>query len=281
MFCCALLLGVLFHLRDRVFHPDGLLLEPSAISAVSAYSEGLHNTLQFSSAAPFYRYRIVNVYPHDPTAFTQGLVFDEGLLYESTGRYGSSSLRKVELETGKVLKAYELPKEYFGEGLTLWENSLIQLTWQSGIGFVYAKQTFTKQREFKYGTEGWGLTHDGKSLIMSDGSAVLHFLDPVTFSETRQIEVRDQGTPITFLNELEYINGEIFANIWRRDVIARISPETGEVLGWIDFRNLRQELGANRDIDVLNGIAYDHMHGRLFVTGKLWPKLFEIELVPW
>jgi glutaminyl-peptide cyclotransferase len=224
---------------------------------------------------------IVKTYPHDPQAFTQGLIFSDGFLYESTGAHqGNSSLRKVDLETGRVLKEVSLARGYFGEGLTLWRKRLIQLTWRSGIGFVYDGESFLKIDEFHYDTEGWGITQDGKSLIMSDGTAVLRFLDPDSFEEVRRIEVRDRGVPVRNLNELEFIKGEIFANVWGSDVIARVSPENGAVLGWVDFSMLRRALGPVREAEALNGIAYDGVGDRIFVTGKLWPKLFEVKLVP-
>ena len=229
---------------------------------------------------PVYGYKIVNTYPHDRNAFTQGLVFDDGFLYEGTGICGESTLRKVELETGKVLKLYHLPAKFFGEGVTLWEDKLIQLTWQSRLGFVYDKESFVLLREFIYPTEGWGITRDGKRLIMSDGTATLYFLNPDTFEEIGQIEVRDKGVPVTNLNELEYIKGEIYANVWLTNRIARISPETGQVVGWIYLEGLLSEEDRLQPVDVLNGIAYDAKHDRLFITGKYWPKLFEIELSP-
>lgn len=233
------------------------------------------------SVAPVYSYRVVNTYPHDANAFTQGLIFaEDGFLYEGTGLYGQSSLRKVELETGDVLKLQPLQPEYFGEGITLWKDKLIQLTWQEHKGFVYDKESFKLLREFDYPTEGWGITHDGKRLIMSDGTAILHFLDPDTFQEIGQIEVKDQGIPVTKLNELEYIQGEIYANVWLTDRIAVISLETGQVLRWIDLTGLLSAEDRSLPVDVLNGIAYDAIGNRLFVTGKLWPKLFEIRVVP-
>jgi len=233
------------------------------------------------AGAPRFSITIVKSYPHDPEAFTQGLIFSDGFLYESTGAHDrNSTLRKVDLETGRVLKVQTLPREYFGEGLTLWQKKLIQLTWRSGIGFVYDLDSFLRVGEFRFDTEGWGLTHDGKSLIMSDGSAVLRFLNPESYAEMGRIEVRDQGVPIRNLNELEYVKGEILANVWRMDMIARISPETGKVLGWIDLSALRGALGPVRNAEVLNGIAYDAASDRIFVTGKLWPKLFEIKLIP-
>jgi glutamine cyclotransferase len=233
-------------------------------------------TSNYPDATPVYGYKIVNTYPHDRKAFTEGLVFDDGFLYEGTGICGESTLRKVELETGKVLKLYHLPAQFFGEGVTIWNDTLLQLTWESRIGFIYDKESFLLLREFAYPTEGWGITHDGKHLIMSDGTSALYFLNPDTFEEIGQIEVRDKGVPIINLNELEYIQGEIYANVWRSNHIARISPETGQVVGWIALKGLLSE--ENRSEDVLNGIAYDAKEDRIFVTGKCWPKLFEIKL---
>ena len=227
---------------------------------------------------PVYDYEVIDTYPHDRTAFTQGLVFDDGVLYEGTGLYGESTLRRVELKTGAVLKEIHLQDEFFGEGVTLWNDTLIQLTWRSGFGFVYDKTSFVLLREFTYPTEGWGITHDGKRLIMSDGTATLHFWDPATFKEISQIAVHDNGVPVTHLNELEYVNGEVYANVWQTNRIARISPETGRVTGWIELEGLLTEEDYAQPVDVLNGIAYDAKYDRLFVTGKYWPKLFEIKL---
>jgi len=234
------------------------------------------------SQMPVYTYRVVNSYPHDPEAFTQGLVYDDGVLYEGTGLRGRSSLRRVELETGKIVQIHPLNRRYFGEGITLWHNQIIQLTWTSQTGFVYQLKTFEKVGEFNYRTEGWGITHDTKRLIMSDGTDTLYFLDPETFEEIGSIQVQYQDKPVTNLNELEYIKGEIFANVWQTDLIARISPQTGRVLSWIDLTGLletKSGLSPYGSEDVLNGIAYDQLGDRLFVTGKLWPKLFEIKLV--
>lgn len=228
---------------------------------------------------PVYGYRVINRYSHDPQAFTQGLIYDDGLLLEGTGRYGASSLREVVLETGEVLRQQPLEEIYFGEGITLFDGEIIQLTWQSGTGFIYDRETFDRLSSFSYPTQGWGITHDGEKLIMSDGSATLYFWDPQTLAETGRVTVTANGEPVVRLNELEYINGEVFANIWQTDMIARISPETGEVLGWIDLSGLLDEEQA-ASADVLNGIAYDATGDRLFVTGKYWPLLFEIELVP-
>ncbi len=227
-----------------------------------------------------YTYRIINSYPHDRQAFTQGLVYEDGFLYEGTGRNGYSELRKVELQTGKVLQKHELSEEFFGEGITVYGDKIIQLTYLSNVGFVYEKETFELLREFNYPTAGWGITNDGKHLIMSDGTQKLYFLDTETFRQLRHIEVYDRGVSVWGLNELEYIEGQIFANVWPTERIARISPKTGHVLGWIDLRGLLTEQDYVMGVDVLNGIAYDNENGRLFVTGKLWPKLFEIKLIP-
>lgn len=228
---------------------------------------------------PVPAFQIVHVYPHDSRAFTQGLIFVDGHLYESTGLNDRSSLRMEDLSTGRVLQHYDLPTEYFGEGLTEWGSTLVQLTWTSHTGFVYDRFSFTLLRSFHYAGEGWGLTHDDKQLIMSDGTSYLRFLNPKSFRETRRIHVIDEaGHPVQNLNELEYIHGEIYANVWETDRIARISPRTGRVLGWIDLSGIidKGELGSSDA--VLNGIAYDSTGARLFVTGKLWPKLFEIKV---
>jgi glutamine cyclotransferase len=232
-----------------------------------------------SDVIPVYTYNIVNTYPHDRNAFIQGLVFEDGVLYEGTGRFGQSTLRRVELETGDILQIRELSAEFFGEGITIYGNKIIQLTWQSNIGFVYDKNSFELLQEFNYSTEGWGITHDGERLIMSDGTSTLHFLDPQTFEEIGQLEVFDNDGPVTRLNELEYIQGEIYANVWQTDRIARIAPGTGRVVGWVELEGLLTGEDRSEPVDVLNGIAYDANTDRLFVTGKLWPKLFEIELI--
>jgi glutamine cyclotransferase len=227
-----------------------------------------------------YTYKIVNSYPHDREAFTQGLFYEDGVLYEGTGRNGYSELRKVELQTGKVLQTYELSEEFFGEGITVYGEKIIQLTYLSNVGFVYNKETFELLREFNYPTAGWGITNDGKQLIMSDGTQKLYFLDTETFQQVRQIEVYDRGVSVWGLNELEYVKGQIYANVWPTKRIARISPKTGRVISWIDLRGLLTGQDYAMQVDVLNGIAYDKEKGRLFVTGKLWPKLFEIKLIP-
>ncbi len=229
---------------------------------------------------PEYGYAVKNVFPHDPFAFTQGLVYRDGVLYESTGLEGRSSLRRVELASGRVLDKASLLPMFFGEGIAVLGDRIYQLTWTSGVGFIYDRESFKLLREFRYAVEGWGMTHDGKRLIVSDGSSELYFWDPETLVETSRITVRDQGRAVDDLNELEYIDGEIWANIWQQDRIARISPETGKVVGWIDLAGILPHADRRGREDVLNGIAYDAAAGRIFVTGKLWPKLFEIEIVP-
>lgn len=232
-----------------------------------------------TNAVPTYGYRVVNSYPHDAHAFTQGLLVRNGVFYESTGMNGQSGIRKVSIETGTVLQVQPLSAAYFGEGITDWKNSLIQITWQSGIGFVYDLDTFEQKRTFTYKGQGWGLTHDGRRIIMSDGSADLRFLDPETLKETGKVTVHDAHGPVDRLNELEYVKGEIYANIWTTDRIARISPTDGHVTGWIDLTGLLPP-ALKAGTDVLNGIAYDAAKDRLYVTGKWWPRVFEIELVP-
>ncbi len=226
---------------------------------------------------PVYTYEVINEYPHDPSAFTQGLVFENGGLFEGTGLYGKSSLRRVKLETGEVLQILHLSSAYFGEGITIYKDEIVQLTWLSQIGFVYDKESFEQLSEFNYNSQGWGITHDGAYLIMSDGTATLHFLNPETFEEISTVKVHDDEGPVIRLNELEYIQGQVYANVWHTDLIAIIDPQSGQVIGWIDLTGLlKPEDSAGAD--VLNGIAYDVENERLFVTGKLWPKLFEIEL---
>ena len=234
---------------------------------------------QAEEPIPTYTYRVVNTYPHDQSAFTQGLVFEQGVLYEGTGLRGRSTLRRVALETGDVLQRHALPDRFFGEGITLYGDKIIQLTWQSHIGFVYDKTSFELLRTFHYPTEGWGLTHDSQRLIMSDGTSTLHFLDPETLEDIAQVEVYDNHGPVARLNELEYIRGEVYANVWQTDRIAIIDPGTGRVTAWIDLEGLLDAEDYGEPEDVLNGIAYDPETDRLFVTGKLWPKLFQIELI--
>jgi glutamine cyclotransferase len=230
-------------------------------------------------AAPTYGYKVVQRYPHDPGAFTQGLLFLDGALYESTGLEGQSRIRKVALENGRVLQQYSLPSQYFGEGLVNWKDRLVSITWRSEVGFVYDLKSLTVKSRFSYPGEGWGLAQDGRRLIMSDGTPQLRFLDPETLKETGRVTVTDDGQPVGNLNELEYVKGEVWANVWQTDLIARIDPGSGKVKGWIDLAGIlppvERTLGQT---DVLNGIAYDAAGDRLFVTGKNWPTLFQIEL---
>ena len=226
-----------------------------------------------------YTYRVVNAFPHDPKAFTQGLAFENGFFYEGTGLRGESSLREVVAETGAVARMAPLDSTYFGEGIAIIGDRIIQLTWRSHLGFVYEKSTFKRTGQFTYPTEGWGLAYDGDRLIMSDGSSYLYFLDPATFERTGQVQVTGPDGPIARLNELEYINGDLYANIWRTDRIARIEPATGKLLAWLELEGILAPEDRTGDEDVLNGIACDPATEHLFVTGKLWPKVFEIELV--
>jgi glutamine cyclotransferase len=227
-----------------------------------------------------YTFKIVRVFPHDPAAFTQGLVYRDGFLYEGTGLNGQSQLRKVRLETGEVVQHADLAREFFGEGIAIVGNRVIQLTWQTHTGFVYNLSDFKLLRRFSYPGEGWGLTSRGNEIFMSDGTADIRVLDATTFKEKRRFTVRDAAAPIDQLNELEFVEGELFANIWQTDRIARISPQSGKVVGWIDLTGLLSPVIRRREDAVLNGIAYDSIHKRLFVTGKLWPKIFEIQLAP-
>jgi len=231
-------------------------------------------------AIPTYGFEVVRSYPHDPEAFTQGLFFKNGVLYESTGLEGRSSIRKVKLETGEVLQKVMLPPGLFGEGIVDWGEHIIGLTWQSQLGFVLKLQDFSLVKRFNYPGEGWGLTRNNRELVMSDGTAELRFLDPQTLREVRRLRVTANGKPLDLLNELEWVNGEIYANIWQTDRIARIDAKTGQVVGWIDLSGLlpaRDRVAGHTD--VLNGIAYDSVSKRLWVTGKLWPRLYEIKLV--
>jgi len=230
-------------------------------------------------ATPVQGVKVINTYKHDKNAFTQGLLYVDDVLYESTGVRGRSSIRKVKLETGEVLKKSNLPNSLFGEGLALWKNQFVQLSWQAGVALVYEKESFKLSRVFRYKGEGWGLTTNKDSFIMSDGTADIRFLDPETFSEVKRITVTDAGKEIKMLNELEFINGEIYANVWLTNKIVRIDPKSGKVIAWIDLSSLVPKGYENNQDAVLNGIAYDATKKRLFVTGKLWPKLFEVEVV--
>jgi len=264
--------GWIWKLLISAYFPALLVLLPGH-SAPDARAED-------KPGIPVYGYEVVASYPHDTSAFTQGLLFEDGVLYESTGRHGRSSLRKVDLKTGEVLKVRNLDNTYFGEGAAIAGDKIVQVTWRSQKGLVYDKNTFDLLQTFTYPGEGWGLTYDGRNLIMSDGTAVLRYLDAATFRETGTLEVYDESGPVAKLNELEYVDGEIFANIWGSDRVARINPETGRVKGWIDLSGLLPEKDRKGGEDVLNGIAYDPGSKRLFVTGKLWPKLYEIRIVP-
>lgn len=232
-----------------------------------------------ATSVPTRHVRVVRSYRHDARAYTQGLIYRNGFLYESTGLAGRSSVRKVELETGRVLQQRDLSREYFGEGLTDWQDQLVQLTWRAHVGFVYDLSSFSLRQTFALPGEGWGLARDDRSLIVSDGSSTLRFLDPATFREIRRVDVTDSGAPVRNLNELEVVRGELYANIWHTDRIAVITPSTGHVTAWLDLTGL-MSVGYRLEPEaVLNGIAYDAAHDRLFVTGKLWPKLFEIQIV--
>lgn len=263
------------------------MLKPSVLSlllllSVAACGKGRDSggaTALSAVKAPIYTYEVINTWPHDPSAYTQGLEIHEGILYESTGQYGASSLRQVELQTGKVLRRLNVPSQYFAEGLTVFQGKLYQLTWQSHKCFFYDPASFQLLGEFHIETEGWGLTHDERSLIMSDGTNQLRFLNPVNYTTEKSIKVFDEADrPLMLLNELEYIKGEIYANGWKTDWIVRIDPGKGKILGWIDLKNLLPAAERDAGTDVLNGIAYDEAGDRLFVTGKMWPKLFEIRL---
>jgi len=248
----------------------------------AAYKYGQRQTasvsvkLKSNIAPKKYSYQVIKTYQHDPDAYTQGLFYKDGFLYEGTGRNGSSSIRKVELETGKVLQSVNLDQKHFGEGIALFNNKIYQLTWTSEIGFKYDFNSFQQTGTFSYTTQGWGLTTDGKFLIMSDGSNTIHFIDPETFGEIRRIEVFNDKEPVNQLNELEYINGDIYANVYQTDNVVIINPTTGVVKGEINFKGLLKDSDRTNDVDVLNGIAWDETGKRLFVTGKLWPKLYQV-----
>jgi glutamine cyclotransferase len=248
----------------------GVLLMAVALACAPA-------TVAQRKPAPVQSYKVVATFPHDPTSFTQGLVFADGELYESTGLNGESSLRRVDLATGKTLQRIDVSPEYFAEGLALVGDELLQLTWQTHIGFVYDRKTFKQKRTFTYQTEGWGIAYDGTSrLVMSDGSDTLTFLDPKTLAVGKTLRIRDAGRAVPNLNELEWVEGEIWANVWQTDRIARISPNTGEVAAWIDLSTLYPLVQRMPPADVMNGIAYDKASRRIFITGKKWPRLYQI-----
>jgi glutamine cyclotransferase len=235
---------------------------------------------KITSHTPLYNFKIVNTFPHSEQAFTQGLFFAKGLLYEGTGRYGKSELTKRKLESIETIRNYKLPDSLFGEGITLFNDKIIQLTWRAGVGLVYDPADFRLIKSFSYSKEGWGITSNGKQLIMSNGTDKLYFLNSENYKKVREITVTDKGTPVTRINELEYIKDRIYANIWRTDRIAIINPETGQVEAWINLKKLANQAGGDSRIKTLNGIAYDEENDRLFVTGKLWPNIYEIKLIP-
>lgn len=259
----------------RFIRASGLGLIPLLLALVSPAGAAVPE-----SAAPVHHYRVIASYPHDSKAFTQGLLYADGVLYEGTGLRGRSSVRRVELSTGRVLASKALPENLFGEGLALLGDRLVQLTWRARTGIVYDKATLRQRGTFGYSSQGWGLARDGKRLIMSDGTATLRYLDPKSFAVTGSVTVRDGGRPVIRLNELELVEGRLLANVWHTDRIAVIEPHTGRVTAWIDMAGLLKPEDRTGWVDVLNGIAYDPEQDRLFVTGKLWPKVFQIEIVP-
>ena len=266
----------------------GCLLVTAAVIGCAAAPAPVERTAQTaqvaeaprSAAVPVHSFDVVHAYPHDAGAFTQGLVYRDGFLYESTGLEGQSTLRKLEIESGRVLQRREMAPDVFAEGLTIWGNTLVQLTWRHRMAFVYALATFAPQSTLAYEGEGWGLTHDGTRLILSDGNAVLRFLDPTTGRETGRVPVTDGGRPVVDLNELEFVHGSVYANVWHTDRIAVIDPATGNVTAWLDLTGLRPAVSRQDAEAVLNGIAYDEARDRLFVTGKKWPALYEIAVRP-
>lgn len=265
---------------NRIFHKNLIILLTGIVALLLACSKSSESNGKESEDTKFYTYSVINEYPHDSTAYTQGLIYVNSMLYEGTGQDEHSSLRCVDLETGTVLQTRSLPSKntgfYFGEGITLLGDKIFQLTWLSQVGFIYDCVTFDSLGQFDYDDEGWGLTYDGSHFIMSDGHSILYFRDTATFAIIGTIQVHDSAGAIPSLNELEYINGEIYANVYQTNSIVRISPSTGFVTGWIDLSGI---IDWYPGIGVLNGIAYDKENDRLFVTGKNWPKLFEIELI--
>jgi len=257
-----------------------ILIPFTALLLVCGVIAQVQTHVKKAAVVPVYGYQVVHVYPHDRYAFTEGLEYHDGFLYESTGLNRRSTLRKERLETGEVVQQIPLADQYFGEGITILGDRIVQLTYRTQVGFVYSLKDFHVQRQFTYKGEGWSLTHDATNVYMDDGTDEIRIWDPTTLAERRRIKVHDGAKPIDSVNELEYVEGELYANIWQTDRIARISPTTGAVLGWIDMSGLLSPMYRTGTEDVLNGIAYDAVHKRLFVTGKLWPNLFEIRIVP-
>jgi glutamine cyclotransferase len=251
-----------------------------AAAALLAVVIAVTTFAQAYAAVPEYSVVIVRTYPHDPQAFTEGLIYKDGFLYESTGRNGQSSIRKVMLNTGKVVQHHDLDRQYFGEGIVDWNDRLIGLTWKSETGFVFDLGTLNQLSDFHYPGEGWALTQDGSRLIMSDGTSDVRFLDPDSLSETGRIHVTCDGQAIRNVNELEWVKGEIYANVWLTNLIIRINPQTGKVVGIVDVTDLAKRSGGDKSEKVPNGIAYDKAADRLFMTGKLWPALYQVRLTP-
>jgi glutamine cyclotransferase len=268
-----------FNLQTETGKPGTIQLNAIAWKDGRRQTASISVKLKSNTKPTSYSYRIVKAYPHDPEAYTQGLFYYNGYLYEGTGQQGASSLRKVELETGKILQSVNLSREYFGEGITILNDKIYQLTWTNGTGFVYDAATFKPINTFSYTTQGWGLTTNGNELVMSDGSNTIYFREPNGFRELRRIEVFDNNGPVKMLNELEYIDGKIYANVYLTDRIIIINPETGVVEGNIDMQGLLTTAQRTGKEDVLNGIAYDPERNRIFVTGKYWGKLFQVEFI--
>lgn len=277
--CTSKISGLQYELKTTELKLGSLNIRATAWKDSLFQSASLTLKLKSNIAPKKYGYKIVKTFPHDPEAYTQGLIYKDGFLYEGTGRNGFSSIRKVELETGKIIQSVNLDQKHFGEGITLFNNKIYQITWTSGVGFEYDFSTFKQIRTFEFTTEGWGLTTNGKDLIMSDGSNIIHYMEPENFAELKHIEVFDDKDKVDQLNELEYINGDLYSNVYQTNKIVIINPETGMVKGVIDLKGLLQDSDRTNQVDVLNGIAWDEAGKRLFVTGKLWPKLFQIELI--
>ncbi len=268
----------LFKSPAMIFLLIAFIFRPVAVCPEDFLPQQFQRSPLLKTRAPIASVNVINSYPHNPRAFTQGLVFHQGYFYESTGLNGESTLARKEVTTGKSLQEVKISREYFGEGIVLLNNKIYQLTWKNETVLIYDARSFREVRKIKYRGEGWGLTSDGKYLLMSNGSSAITFHDPESFKVIRKIHVQDGNTPVGQLNELEFVKGEIWANIFTEDLIVRISPQTGKVTGWINLSALRSYLPRNAQVDVINGIAYDAKEDRIFVTGKYWPKVFEIRL---